>query len=248
MFRFLTTLFVLLAASVNADVELTGNSTLGICGYSASCSTGGYSGACVSIGGGCCPGGTVTAGLCPGSSDIKCCTVSTCSTPSGSGHCMGTSQCSGKGGKAVSGYCAGPADVKCCITGTPTPTGYNAAAAVSWANGQCGSNSQWLCAEFAAMAVHAGGALPGVTNYGNYNGYNLRYVSQLRKALQAEGWALSGQANNCGEKGDVLIYNIDGDPDAHAAIALGGCKLDQHNPSRCGTAANWGPNRVLSKR
>lgn len=54
--------------------------------------------------------------------------------------------------------------------------------------------------------------------------------------------------NNCGNKGDVLIYNIDGDPDAHAAVALGNCKLDQHNPSRCGTAANWGPNKVLSKR
>jgi len=46
--------------------KVEGNSTLGICGYSATCSAGGKSGVCVSIGSGCCPGGGVTAGLCPG--------------------------------------------------------------------------------------------------------------------------------------------------------------------------------------
>jgi len=46
--------------------KVEGNSTLGICGYDATCSAGGYAGVCVSIGGGCCPGGTVTSGLCPG--------------------------------------------------------------------------------------------------------------------------------------------------------------------------------------
>jgi hypothetical protein len=45
-----------------------------------------------------------------------------------------------------------------------------------------------------------------------------------------------------------LIYNIDGDPDAHAAVAIGGCQLDQNNPAHCGHSANWGPNKVLSKR
>jgi hypothetical protein len=53
---------------------------------------------------------------------------------------------------------------------------------------------------------------------------------------------------NCGEAGDILIFNIDGDPDAHAAVAIGNCQLDQHNPARCGHSANWGPNKVLSKR
>ncbi len=57
----------LLAVSGQKKVD-AGNSSaaLGICGYEASCSAGGLSGACVSIGSGCCPGGSVTAGLCPG--------------------------------------------------------------------------------------------------------------------------------------------------------------------------------------
>jgi hypothetical protein len=58
---------VVIAAAVSAD-EVGTNSTvdLGMCGYSATCSAGGRSGVCVSIGSGCCNGGTATAGLCPG--------------------------------------------------------------------------------------------------------------------------------------------------------------------------------------
>jgi hypothetical protein len=89
---------------------------LGSCSYSATCSTGGVSGVCVSISAGCCSG-TVTSNLCPGSSDIKCCTNNKCSTPSGSGTCMQTSLCSSKGGKSLSGYCTGPTDLQCCVTG-----------------------------------------------------------------------------------------------------------------------------------
>ena len=50
------------------DYDFSSNSSadLGICGYSATCSAGGYTGACVSIGAGCCNGGGVTSGLCPG--------------------------------------------------------------------------------------------------------------------------------------------------------------------------------------
>jgi hypothetical protein len=44
----------------NATVDLK------MCDYAATCSAGGYGGVCVSIGGGCCSGGTVTSGLCPG--------------------------------------------------------------------------------------------------------------------------------------------------------------------------------------
>jgi hypothetical protein len=39
----------------------------------------------------------------------------------------------------------------------------------------------------------------------------------------------------------VLIYN----GDEHAALAIGNCQLDQHNPSRCGTGSQWGTNIVL---
>lgn len=67
MFYRLLALFALVASLINGEkVDVASNSTLGICGYSATCSAGGYEGACVSIGAGCCSGGTVTSGLCPG--------------------------------------------------------------------------------------------------------------------------------------------------------------------------------------
>ena len=93
------------------------------CSYSATCSAGGQSGVCVSISAGCCSGtvkvlssfyfiaflifvssnSQVTSNLCPGSADVKCCTLSSCSTPSGSGQCKSTSSCSASGGKSVAG-------------------------------------------------------------------------------------------------------------------------------------------------
>ena len=72
----------------------------------------------MSISAGCCTG-TATSNLCPGSSDIKCCTKNPCSTPYGSGTCMQTSSCSGT---SYSGYCTGPSDIQCCVGTTPTPT------------------------------------------------------------------------------------------------------------------------------
>lgn len=89
------------------------NATLGLCSYQATCSVSGIEGVCVSISAGCCSG-TVTSGLCPGSSDIKCCTNNKCSTPSGSGTCKQKSACSGT---AVAGYCSGPSDLQCCVSG-----------------------------------------------------------------------------------------------------------------------------------
>lgn len=71
-------------------------------------------GACVSASGGCCPGGSLTHGLCPGSSDIQCCTNAQCSTPQGAGVCKPASACSGS---KVPGYCAGPSDLECCLGG-----------------------------------------------------------------------------------------------------------------------------------
>lgn len=101
-----------------AEEKLYSNQTLTTgCSYEATCSASGYEGVCVSISAGCCSGVT-TSNLCPGSSDIKCCTQSRCSTPSGSGTCMQTSLCSSKGGKSVAGYCTGPSDLQCCVTGS----------------------------------------------------------------------------------------------------------------------------------
>jgi hypothetical protein len=87
------------------------------CSYSATCTVSGVEGVCVSTSAGCCNAGTVTSNLCPGSSDIRCCTNAKCSTPSGSGTCMQTSLCSSKGGKSISGYCVGPSEVQCCVSG-----------------------------------------------------------------------------------------------------------------------------------
>ncbi|RYG66445.1 hypothetical protein EON64_09730, partial [archaeon] len=111
---------VLLAVASALAEDTFNNATLGLCSYQASCTVSGYEGACVSISAGCCPSGTVTSNLCPGSSDIRCCTQNKCSTPSGSGTCMQKSLCSSKGGKSVSGYCSGPSDLQCCVTGSST--------------------------------------------------------------------------------------------------------------------------------
>lgn len=124
---------------------------------------------------------------------------------------------------------------------------YTPNSAVSWSNNNCATHSEWLCSEFVARALNAGGEFPGVSDYGNYNGYNLRLVSDLHKALIHYGWTASSSGVWCGSSGQVLIYNLNGDPNAHAALAIGNCQLNQHNPSRCGTSSNWGTNIVLKK-
>lgn len=121
-------------------------------------------------------------------------------------------------------------------------TGYNVDAAVKYADSYCASHSEWLCAEFVARSLNAGGLFSGVTDYGNYKGYNLKYVPDLHQALKSlYGWTQSSSGYNCGSRGQVLVYGSDD----HAAFAIGNCLLDQHNPSRCGTTANWGTNVVL---
>ena len=110
-----------IASAMNVNEMSMANSSVAetldtaLCGFQGTCSVGGIKGVCVSISAGCCKGGTATAGLCPGSSDIRCCTSPQCSTPQGNGVCKQTSACSGK---SVSGYCSGPDDVKCCVGGS----------------------------------------------------------------------------------------------------------------------------------
>ena len=118
-FLFLILSFVAFVAAQEEAVGLradsTGNATLAGCSYSATCTVSGIEGVCVSVSAGCCSG-TTTSNLCPGSSDIKCCTKNKCNTPYGSGTCMQTSKCSGK---SYSGYCTGPSDLQCCVSGSP---------------------------------------------------------------------------------------------------------------------------------
>lgn len=110
------------------DVNVTG------CSYSATCTAGGIEGVCVSISAGCCSG-TTTSNLCPGSSDIKCCTNNYCSTPSGTGTCKQTSACSGT---SVPGYCTGPSDLQCCVSGTSSGVyGVDVSASVSSSTFSC---------------------------------------------------------------------------------------------------------------
>jgi hypothetical protein len=142
----LLVLFASLAlfGSTTAEQKVYSNETLTSCSYDATCSSGGYDGVCVSVSAGCCSGVTAS-GLCPGSSDIKCCTQSTCSTPSGTGTCMQTSKCSSEGGTSVSGYCTGPSDIQCCVTGLPpAPTGeygVDISDAMSSSTGSCYKSS-----------------------------------------------------------------------------------------------------------
>lgn len=99
-----------------------GNANGEVCPYQGTCAVDYVEGVCVSVSSGCCTG-KVTSGLCPGSSDIKCCTNNGCSTPNGSGTCLQTSLCTGT---SYPGYCTGPGDLQCCVGGTPpvppTPT------------------------------------------------------------------------------------------------------------------------------
>jgi hypothetical protein len=64
--RMFSSLLVVLAVVFVCGVNAAYNASSGICGYQATCTAGGRAGVCVSIGSGCCNGGAVTAGLCPG--------------------------------------------------------------------------------------------------------------------------------------------------------------------------------------
>lgn len=140
VFVVLAALFALSSAELDIPAYglQAGNVSLGSCSYSATCTVSGIEGVCVSISAGCCSG-TVTSNLCPGSSDIKCCTNNKCSTPSGSGTCKQKSSCSGT---AVPGYCTGPSDLQCCVSGpTPTPTstsyGVDVSSTISSSSASC---------------------------------------------------------------------------------------------------------------
>jgi hypothetical protein len=51
---------------------------------------------------------------------------------------------------------------------------------------------------------------PGVSDYGNYNGFNLRYVPSLRQALLHYGWSQSSAGQWCGSAGQVSLQRLCG--------------------------------------
>ena len=72
---FLISLALVASVAISTNkYEIKSNATaeLSICGYEATCSAGGYTGASVCISAGCCNGGSVTGGLCPGIYSLYC--------------------------------------------------------------------------------------------------------------------------------------------------------------------------------
>jgi len=122
---------------------------------------------------------------------------------------------------------------------------YSPQSAQSWADDHCSRDSQWLCAEFTARALAAGGLFekcsPNDTSKCFCNGPygNLCSVSNLVKSIKSSGMKAkgSGSYNACknAKMGDVGIYLNEG----HASFMLGNCKIDQHNPNHCSSTADW---------
>ena len=86
-----------------------------------------------------------------------------------------------------------PAVVNTAVVPAPVKTKpikypYNMQKSLAFSNSYCGSNWQWLCAEFVSRSLNAGGYFKGgVTNYSNYNGVALTRVSQLVPYLLKHG-------------------------------------------------------------
>jgi len=113
---------------------------------------------------------------------------------------------------------------------------------VAWSNQYCSRESEWLCAEFAARSLGAGGFFSKCTNSSCYcNGPygNLCTVSNLVKAIKSNGMKFKGTGREYACKksnaGDIGIYMNEG----HAVFMTGACKTNQHNPNKCGTTAEW---------
>jgi len=103
-------------------------------------------GTCKATSGGC-SGGSFSAGLCPGASNIQCCLVSNTACSQRGGSCRHTSVgCAG--GTFSHGLCPGDADIQCCT----------ASSACSSRGGQCKLTSSGCSGSFQA------GLCPGASN------------------------------------------------------------------------------------
>eukprot|EP00211_Chloroparvula_japonica_P007554 CAMPEP_0119127324 /NCGR_PEP_ID=MMETSP1310-20130426/5923_1 /TAXON_ID=464262 /ORGANISM="Genus nov. species nov., Strain RCC2339" /LENGTH=318 /DNA_ID=CAMNT_0007117575 /DNA_START=84 /DNA_END=1037 /DNA_ORIENTATION=+ len=79
-------------------------------------------GVCINVTAGCC-GGQVQSGVCPGNSDIQCCSQNPCNAPTGQGTCLRTQECTGFGDSPIPGYCFGGSNTQCCVDSSLPPTG-----------------------------------------------------------------------------------------------------------------------------
>jgi len=193
------------------------------------------------------------SGLCPGASNIECCTEQTPNCP---GQCQtNTVTCNGN---YVTGLCPGPSTVACC-KGTQ-PFGDR-----QWncANPPCSSvvaagSSQpnYECAEFVARALAAGGLIPNIdplasqSSYGNYHYnnvvYDLLWVSSkqggplgLGDLLLKMGWINEGANYGSVKKGSALMCDGSDGAYSHAALGVGTNLVDAHNNARYHVTASY---------
>jgi hypothetical protein len=167
--------------------------------------------------------GSLQRGLCPGPANIVCCEGA---TPNCAGTCINKNYQPCNGNLTV-GHCPGPSEVQCCSGGSPTPSHYNPAAAVAYADANCGDGVPPAnCAAFVSAAIQAGGA-------GNPN---FIWVHELVDFAKSNGWSDLG-SDCCGPPGSIVVL-LGGE---HVCLSVGNGLVDCHNNNRCHTSGNYGP-------
>jgi len=115
------------AAAIWSGSSTTGStphvSSTGSSGSLAQCQVGGVAGGCTDTTTCANINGLSTSHLCPGASNIQCCTPVTCSTGSASGTCISTTMCTADHGTSYAGHCAGAANIQCCVQNSCTVSG-----------------------------------------------------------------------------------------------------------------------------
>jgi hypothetical protein len=109
----------------------------------------------------------------------------------------------------------------------PQIKGYNPAAAVAWADANCGTGTGG-CAAFVSDALQAGHA-------GNPS---MIWVQDIVAWVLAHGWKETG-SECCGPPGAVVVL-LDGE---HVCLSVGDGLIDCHNIDRCHHSGNYGTGR-----
>jgi len=186
------------------------------------------------------------SGLCPGPTNIECCTEQ---TPSCGGQCQDKSlSCNGT---YKSGDCPGNSNVLCCVGIAPFANRYwncaNPSCSSTVAAG--GSQPNYECAEFVARSLATAGWMPNLgslaaqSSYGSYvyggKTYDLLWVSDkqggplgLREYLIAVGWTMPSISAANIKDGTAVFCEGSGGSYGHVAIGVGANTCDAHNNAR----------------
>jgi len=215
-------------------------------GVGASCTRG----TCrdVNQAGSCSAPNSFVRGLCPGGWNVQCCQAPVSVEGVGASCPYGTCQLDSSpcGGSYRSGLCPGPSNVRCCQTNAPAPPSVagkcSAFAAAQWncADPSCSSRvpegsgqEGYACAEYVARTLVSAGLIKGISvsassdAYANFQGYNLRLVSNLQAYLRTLGWSDHGDVNEC----SVLFHDA-GQEDGHVVVGIGPGVWSGHNNAR----------------